>query len=133
MNQTYAFPATIQQAQIHEIANVYGYNSLVEGDGTPVSVCACCKLPINTMELPIDYPTTLELNTVWVSGEYKVSSGISLFFTFIKMAICYLILRFILTDSFNLISSGVAGTYCRRLGCGSKFTSEMSSYNKINE
>lgn len=49
------------------------------------------------------------------------------------MAVCYLMLRFILTDSFNLISSAVAGTYCHKLGCGAKFTSEMSSYNKINE
>lgn len=55
-----------------------------------------------------------------------------MFFTFIKMAICYLVLRFILTDSFNLISSAAAGSYCHRFGCGTKFTSEMSSYNKIN-
>lgn len=62
MNQTYKFPATIQQAQIHEIANIYGYNLLIEADGSPASVCPCCKLPINTMELPIDYPTTLDLD-----------------------------------------------------------------------
>lgn len=58
MAKAYAFPATVQQAEIHEIANVYGFNSLVNGDGSPASICPCCNLPINTQELPLNYETT---------------------------------------------------------------------------
>lgn len=56
-----------------------------------------------------------------------------MFFTFIKMAICYLILRFILMDAFNLISSATAGSYCKVYGCDSLITGEISSYNMIGE
>lgn len=108
---------------------------MVNYDGTPASICPCCQLPINTQELPLNYETTPDVRKDKLDDdeEYKLSSGISMFFTFIKMAICYLILRFILTDAFNLISSATAGSYCRIHGCDSFITGEISSYNKISE
>jgi hypothetical protein len=124
MNQSYAFPSTLQQAEIHEIANTFGYNSLVNEDGSPSSICPCCKLPINTQALPMNYETTPDVRLDSIEGEeFKLSAGISMFFTFIKMAICYLILRLVLTDAFNLISSAAAGTYCENNPCDSLITS----------
>jgi hypothetical protein len=132
MAQSYAFPATIARAEIHEIANIFGFNSLVNSDGSPAAICSCCKLPINTQELRLDYDTTPDITKERLEEEYYLSSGIAMFFTFIKMAICYLLLRLVLTDAFNLISS-MAGDYCRKNPCDSLLTSEISSYNKIDE
>jgi hypothetical protein len=96
----------------------------VKNDGSPASICPCCNLPINTQELPLHYDTTPDVRLEKLGDEvYKLSSGIAMFFTFIKMAICYLLLRFILTDAFNIISSAAAGTYCRDNSCDSLVTS----------
>lgn len=68
MAQSYAFPATISQAEIHEIANLYGYNSLVNSDGSPVTICSCCKFPVNTQEIPLNYETTPDIRQGKIIG-----------------------------------------------------------------
>lgn len=51
------------------------------------------------------------------------------------MAILYLILRLLLTDLFNLISSTASGTFCSNNPtlCTPLFITESSAYNKIDQ
>jgi hypothetical protein len=102
-------------------------------------ICPCCELPINTVPLPMNYETTPEFNIFSqeddvdaVNKTFWLTSGVSLYFTFVKMLILYLSFRFLLTDSFNLISSISSGEYCGTYAnlCNGYFTSLASSYNK---
>lgn len=53
-----------------------------------------------------------------------------MFFTFIKMAICYLLLRFLISDAYNLATS-VMAHYCYDYPSEcTDFSSRLSSYNK---
>jgi hypothetical protein len=58
-----------------------------------------------------------------------------MFFTFIKMITCYLILRFLLTDIFNIVTSLTDGNYCKdqRNNCNQSLFSLLSSLNKIGK
>lgn len=134
LDKIYSFPATTEQALIHEMASSYGHNTLLNEDGSPVAVCPCCEMPINTLPLPLAYPTTPGLHD-HPREEYKLSAGMSLFFSFIKMAVVYLCMRFLVTDAFNLLSSAAGGSYCESYPdfCGSGVIGEMSAYNKIEE
>ena len=62
-----------------------------------------------------------------------LNSGSAMFFTFIKMCIVYLLLRFLLTDGFNVITNFMA-TFCSRDDvdlCGKNSFAKSSLYNKM--
>ncbi len=66
--------------------------------------------------------------------KFKVSSGVSMFFTFIKMAICLLIVRFLISDCFNIVTSLKDGNYCKQAtDCEQTIFSYTSSLNKVFE
>jgi len=48
MKQTYAFPATMNGAQIHFLASKYGYNPPAADSKEKQAICSCCKQFINT-------------------------------------------------------------------------------------
>jgi len=50
----------LEAAEIHNIATSFGFNSLRKDDGSSVAICPCCEMPINTIPLPLSYPTTPE-------------------------------------------------------------------------
>lgn len=61
-----------------------------------------------------------------------LNSGASMFFTFIKMTIVYLLLRFIITDGFNLVTNFLA-TYCNDSTheCEDNSFARASIFNKV--
>lgn len=72
-------------------------------------------------------PVTIEAG----QEKYKLNSDVTLFFFFIKMSIFYLLLRFLVTDSYNIYSS-MHGHYCTNFPtmCANLFNSYLSGYNK---
>jgi hypothetical protein len=65
--------------------------------------------------------------------KYKLNAGTSLLFTFIKMAIIYLALRFVITDGYNLITNILAEN-CKNPknveDCRNNVAAKFSNYNK---
>lgn len=67
---------------------------------------------MNTVKLPLNYGTTPDGDKVKAGSKiFMLDAGTSMFFTFIKMSIAYLFLRFVLSDGFNVITS-ILGRYC---------------------
>lgn len=64
---------------------------------------------------------------------FLLNPGSAMFFTFIKMTIAYLFLRFLLTDGFNLITNAF-GTNCssneNQKHCATNIMAKFSTYNK---
>lgn len=131
IEKMYDFPANYKQALIHKKANEFGYNAKYIDKNKLSPLCSCCELPINTVRIKMKYGTTPSSDKVKAGTDvFLLNSGSSMFFTFIKMSICYLLLRFLISDAYNLITSLMA-TYCKDNphDC-SDFSSNLSAYNK---
>lgn len=126
----YRFPASVKEALVHKRASQFGYNSPEMRDGTKTPICPCCENPVNTIELPLSYDTIPAVPKVG-DQKFLLNSGTSLYFTFIKMCIGYLVLRFLICDAFNMWTS-YHGHYCKEnpSKCSDYFNSYFSSYNK---
>ena len=92
---------------MHTKAAKFGYTPINKGHKR--NICACCNLPVDKEDIDIMHDTT---NIYEVEGEFKLTSGVVMFFSFIKMLIYYLILRAIITDSFNLVTNLAVGEQC---------------------
>jgi hypothetical protein len=126
----YRFPASNKEADIHKRANRFGYNAPFMKDETAAPICPCCENSVNTVPIPLCYGTSPD---PIVAGEAKflLNSGTAMYFTFIKMCICYLLLRFLICDAFNMFTSYL-GHYCKQnpKQCGGDYNSYLSGYNK---
>lgn len=64
---------------------------------------------------------------------FKLNAGSAMFFTFIKMTIVYLIVRFLLSDCYNLITNTVSSNCSQAENiprCHRNVVAKYSSYNK---
>jgi hypothetical protein len=80
------------------------------------------------------YDTTPRREDIKAGGEmFLLNPGSAMFFTFIKIVIVYLLLRFLLSDCYNLITNSVS-TNCDQpnniQSCRSNVVAKYSSYNK---
>jgi hypothetical protein len=85
-------------------------------DGTEAPVCPCCQNLVDTMPIPIEYGTSPfyfcgEPNIKAGDRVFLLDSGTSMYFIFIKMCIYYLLMRFLVCDLYNIISSH-GGHFC---------------------
>lgn len=140
LKKMYTYPGNINEAELHRVANQFGYNSkYIKDKNNPKNrylapVCSCCELPINTQSIDLDYPTTpCEDDIKAGKPKYRLDACTSLFFNFIKIAILYLILRFFITDGYNLITN-IFAQNCKNpknySECKNNIASKFSSYNK---
>jgi hypothetical protein len=99
-------------------------------DGSTTPICPCCEVAVNTIPVPLAYGT--------IPGEIKagerrflLNPGTSMYFTFIKMCIFYLLLRFLICDAYNMWTSSQAH-FCaeNKKQCTDYFNSYFSGYNK---
>lgn len=107
----------------------FGYNPGRVGN----VICPCCNQNINTEDISLCYDTTNIPEDVLAdeTKDFKLLSGVSLFFSFIKMLIVYLLFRAIFTDVFNMVSSYIAGKHCREFSdCQESLFTSTSGYNK---
>jgi hypothetical protein len=80
-------------------------------DGRVAPLCPCCELAINTVRIKMKYGTTPSKDDVKAgSNIFLLNAGSAMFFTFIKMTIAYLLMRFLLSDCYNLITNTVSTT-----------------------
>ena len=133
MERMYQYPAKLANALMHKKANEFGYNSK-NINGKPAPLCPCCELPINTVRIKLKYGTTPSKEQVKAgSNIFLLNPGSTMFFTFIKMTIAYLLLRFILSDCYNLISN-TSATSCNQQGtrdtCSKNAMAKFSTFNK---
>lgn len=104
----YQYPAKLSNALMHKKANEFGYNSKTI-NGKPAPLCPCCELPINTVRIDLQYGTIPSKDNIKAGSKiFLLNPGTAMFFTFIKMAIAYLLLKFILTDCYNLVTNTLA-------------------------
>ena len=108
----YQYPASVAAAQVHRQASKFGYNKTYQGE--PPRLCPCCMERVETEDIGLCYPTT-DIGIAEELGyeQYQLSSGISLYFSFLKMALTYLAFRFLISDGFNLITNIVFGKHCQ--------------------
>jgi hypothetical protein len=139
MNRIYAFPADPLAAEVHKQAIKFGYNSPLMKDGTVAPICPCCENLVNTVPLPLcadTSPISFCGGADVGAGQsvFALSPGASLYFTFVKMCVYFLLLRFLVSDLYNLWTSG-QGHYCERnpRQCSGDFYSFLSGYNKHTE
>lgn len=107
----YQCPPNDEHAEIHRASSAFGYNPNVE-PGEKVTICPCCELPINTITLPITIPTTPITGAEGQSQFFALDSGAAMFFTFIKMAIIYLCILFVVCNIYPLHLSYLDKDYC---------------------
>jgi hypothetical protein len=138
LDRIFRYPASYQEALIHRDANKFGYNSARMKDGTDTPICPCCEIYINTMEIPLDYPTLPNRAPSPEDPVFLLPANICLYFTFVKMVIGFILMRFVIVDLYNLVTS-LNGRYCSLLGgkssslnevCTSFIISVLSGYNK---
>jgi hypothetical protein len=66
-------------------------------------------LPINTVRIKIKYGTTPSKDHIKAGADiFLLNAGSAMFFTFIKMTVIYLLMRFLLSDCYNLITNTVS-------------------------
>lgn len=106
----YQFPADYKEARVHQMASKFGYSTGKLKNNEEVPVCPCCESQTSNMELPLCYSTIPGKPEVG-HDVFLVNTDVSMYFTFIKMAIIYLILRFIVFDLYNILMSSKGG-YC---------------------
>jgi hypothetical protein len=129
LNRTYAVPASFKEANIHRLANSYGYvNSKIRnherGDSVEmVPECPCCENLVSRVEIPLCYSTHPQDPQV-DHQVFLLSSNTAMYFSFVKMAIVYLVIRVLVFDAYNLYSS-INGQYCQHHQCA--YT--ISGYN----
>ena len=89
-------------------------------------MCPCCSQPINTENISLSSPTT-DPN----DKGFLLNTSATLFFSFIKMAICYSIIMFLVCGLFNLLTS-LDGNYCVKHPkiCTKSVFELISTYNK---
>lgn len=88
---------------MHRNACEFGYNSQKEDN---VKTCACCELAINTVMVPLCYGTTPSKDKIQIGKpKFMLDAGSTMFFTFIKLIIVYLLVRLLIVDSFNIITN----------------------------
>eukprot|EP00919_Chromeraceae_sp_WS-2016_P055462 GHVR01131858.1.p1 GENE.GHVR01131858.1~~GHVR01131858.1.p1 ORF type:complete len:150 (+),score=4.34 GHVR01131858.1:1029-1478(+) len=106
--ETYGYPAVIGKAKIHRDSIKYGFDPDLKGS-TP-TVCPCCMHRINKQEIKICYGTTdLSPDQINDYEEFQLTSDVSLFFSFIKVCMYYLIIHLIFSAGFNLYSNFTFG------------------------
>lgn len=108
----YACPPNDEDAELHRAASSFGYNPPFEKE-QKISVCPCCELPINTIQLPMTISTTPTTNSDGKVQFFVLDSGASLFFTFIKMGIVYLGMLFVISNLYPAHTSYFTDEYCR--------------------
>lgn len=134
LDRIYDYPANYKEAQIHKIATKYGYKSKTLMDGEEVPICPCCENKPSTLDIPICYSTHPEPPADG-NPVFLLKTGVAMYFNFIKMAIIYLVFRFLIVDIFAIIKS-IDGHYCSSLlSPGFVYSSEylcsysLSGYN----
>ena len=140
------YPASFRKAQFHLRGAKFGYNAdkigAEEGLGPSgfntidtnsqvyekPKVCPCCNQRINTKNIKLCYSTT---NPESAQHPFLLTASSSLFFSFIKMAIVYSVIMFMICGIFNLLTS-IDGTYCIRNPkiCTKSVFELISTYNK---
>ena len=157
----YRFPASVNEALVHQRAFKNGYSSsgtLAIGQGQPIvqptRICPCCDKFVNTIEIPLNYSTYPKAETKGGQDEdnvcvdegmgpkgdtttFLLQSGDALFFCFIKLVISFLLLRFLILDVYKLWAN-YHGSVCAlgRLDwmdkiCTNWLVSVLSTYNNM--
>lgn len=98
----YQYPANYKEALMYRNATSYGYNSQAEGP----KICRYSQLPINTVPIPLCYDTTPRKSKIKEGKpKFMMDAGSTMFFTFIKIVVAYLLLRILVVDLFNIVTN----------------------------
>ena len=112
LQKMYKKPADVDSAHIHKAAAAFGFNRPFK-KGQLAPVCPCCLLPVNTEELTIDTSTTPAIEQGTLIQPFFLSSGTSLFFSFIKFITLYLFVLFLTVSIFPMSMSIINNDYCQ--------------------
>ena len=135
LERRYKFPASFNEAKVHQRAHRNGYKSSTsyfeikgKDEERSTMLCPCCENFVNTVDIPLCYSTypqgqdaTQTQNKEimgYIAGStrnfentFQIQSGISLFFCFVKLALTYLMIRLVVMDLYNIITNSF-GHYC---------------------
>ena len=126
MNDAYGFPANIGKSIFHADAYKFSWKPDLGYDWN--FVCSCCKEQIG-----IDFSVKEEKTSIFCGEkkEFKLQSGVALFFTFIKYLVVMCLIRSLTIDIFNMVSSLLEGDYCFE-NCSRQFYTYVSVIYKYN-
>jgi hypothetical protein len=116
LQQMYRYPSLAKLADYHQRANKLGFKAEwidYQGQKRKAPPCPCCDKIITTAEFPLCYDTSMHEPKV---GEDKevIPLGVSIYFSFVKMVILLLAVRFLMFDAYVFFSS-IYGNYCVHL------------------
>ena len=95
---------------VHKRATKYGYSNRKLRDGADVPVCPDCENYPSTMDIGLCYPTHPHA-PVEKEDVFLLQTGVSMYFTFAKMVIIFLVIRFLVVDIYNVAASA-GGHFC---------------------
>lgn len=113
MDKIYRYPADFEEAVAHAESFRFGYKpkTLINGKANPR--CPCCDNLLGTIPLSFcSYPT--DPKVIKDENIFLLPNGVSIYFTFIKLLIYYLVLRLIFFDVWVIFFSQY-GDYCSNL------------------
>jgi hypothetical protein len=130
----FRYPSLHKLAEYHQRANRLGYSAewvTHQGKQRKAPPCPCCERIINSSEVPLCYSTCMREPRL---GEPKeiLPLGVNIYFSFLKMFILLLLLRFIVFDINVIVSSSLYGDYCSQVALDStslKCSVTISGYN----
>lgn len=105
-------------ANVHYKSNMFGYRKDNE-----FRVCPCCLERVK--ERQFDFCTTDVDNGF-------LTSDVVLFFAFIRMLIYYFIIRFLVSDAYNLTTSYLGFDCAKTTHCNPSILQRLSVVNKIS-
>lgn len=107
----FSYPASFEEALLHRKARKFGYSSSKMEDGSDAPKCPCCENYVNTVEIPLNYQTQPDQRPSLTDYVFLLPASICLYFTFVKMLITYMIVRFLMLDLYNIVTS-FKGRFC---------------------
>lgn len=118
----YEVPASFHKAHIHEQAYKFGINTITTQAENRGVRCECCDHYVAYEELSLCHSVEIKKKSDSNSSASRTSAkkrlqlplGVSMYFSFIKMVIKYLIMRFIVFDIYNIYIS-MYGDYCSNI------------------
>ena len=99
-------------------------------NGDNVPICPCCENYINTVDIPLSYPTPPNRTPTQSDEAFLLPADVSLYFTFIKMVIIFLLLRFLVVEFYNL-STSLNGQYCQNYLSNPKNPTDKICYSYL--
>ena len=112
LGMMYRTPPIPEAAIVHRNASLFGYN---RSSNSEESVCPCCQLPVNTVQVPFCSPTTPSSDQdqyIRTATPFLLESGASLFFTFIKLLLIYLGITWVIISLYGTNVSDINHDYC---------------------